>query len=136
MATVNTIDGIKYGFRVLGYGVAVFFLALIVMAVGGFVARSSPIVGGILAVIGFLILLAGIFGTLYKVIADGVSAGVEDAGEFPRPDGVRERRTGRPGHQDAGPRDEQGDAGVAPESGRTVDDDGAVGPSSSTARPV
>jgi len=80
MATVSTIDGIKYGFRLLGYGIAVFVIAAVVIAIGGVIADSSAIVGGIIALIGFLILYAGILGTLYKVIADGVSAGVSDAG--------------------------------------------------------
>jgi hypothetical protein len=80
MATVSTIDGIKYGFRLLGYGIAVFVIAAIVIGIGLLIGDSSAIVGGIISLIGALILYAGILGTLYKVIADGVSAGVSDAG--------------------------------------------------------
>jgi len=80
MATVSTIDGIKYGFRLLGYGIAVFIIALVVIAIGGAIGQSSEIVGGIIVLIGVLILYAGVLGTLYKVIADGVSVGVSDAG--------------------------------------------------------
>jgi len=80
MATVNPIDGIKYGFRLIGYGIAVLLLGSIVFFVGGIVAQNSPIIGGIIAIIGSLIFIAGLLGLQYKVIADGVEAGVEDAG--------------------------------------------------------
>jgi hypothetical protein len=80
MATVNPIDGIKYGFRLLGYGVAVLVLGGIVFGIGGMIARNSPIIGGIIAIVGSLILVAGFLGLQYKVIADGVKAGIKDAG--------------------------------------------------------
>lgn len=81
MATVNPIDGIKYGFRLLGYGLAVFLIAAIFMGIGTFIADgSSEVIGGILILLGGLVFYAGFLGIGYKVIADGVKAGVEDAG--------------------------------------------------------
>jgi hypothetical protein len=80
MATVSTIDGIKYGFRLLGYGLAVFLIAGLVMGIGAVMSDSSEIIGGIIVLIGALVFYAGFLGTVYKVIADGVSIGVQDAG--------------------------------------------------------
>jgi hypothetical protein len=75
MVAVNTIDGIKYGFRLLGYLIAVFLIGGLIAGFGAAMAEDSPAVGGIIAIIGAVIIYAGFLGTMYKVIADGVQAG-------------------------------------------------------------
>lgn len=77
MANVNPITGIKYGFELMAYGVAVWLIAILVMGAGIALADGgSTIAGGIVALIGFLAFFAGLFGMSYKLIADGVEKGV------------------------------------------------------------
>jgi len=81
MVVVNSADGIKYGFRLMGYlfGVAIISLILGLVlggVVGGVVGAGSEgglVIGGIFALMG---MQAGSLGLGYKVIADGVYTGV------------------------------------------------------------
>lgn len=75
MVAVNTIDGIKYGFRLMGYLLAVFLIGAIVAAVGVVIGENSPVLGGIITLIGLAVFYAGGLGMLFKVIADGVEVG-------------------------------------------------------------
>ncbi|MFB6189936.1 MAG: hypothetical protein ABEI57_08630 [Halapricum sp.] len=75
MVAVNTVDGIKYGFRLLGYLIAVFLIGGAIAGVGGAMVEDSPAVGGLIAIVGIVVIYAGFLGTMYKVIADGVEAG-------------------------------------------------------------
>ena len=81
MVAVNAVDGIKYGFRLIGYLIAVGLIGGGIMFVGFLlVGDENFIIGGILSLIGYLVFFAGQFGIIYKIIADGVSTGVSDAG--------------------------------------------------------
>lgn len=86
MAEVSPVEGIKYGFRIMGYLLVVFVVGTVVLFVGvGLMAAAmssgvgqepSPgmaFVGFVLVVLGGLTFYAGIIGSLYKVIVDGVS---------------------------------------------------------------
>jgi hypothetical protein len=109
MEEVGITEGLKYGFRIMGYylGVAVVGAVLAVVGIGmslfeglkavlgvavallpqsaagavpAGVAGSGPNVGFILfgliiVVAGVLLVLAGLFGSLYKLIADAVAEG-------------------------------------------------------------
>lgn len=81
MTVVNPIDGIVYGFRIMGYFIAVIIAGAVVLGVGNIGFDTASVPGGLLSLIGFLIIQAGTFGILYKVIADGVAAGMESAGD-------------------------------------------------------
>ena len=90
MTAVGVLDGIKYGFVLLGYFVAVFVVGAVLIGIGGAVGAGGT--GGndvVFAVVGGLVVLAGSFGVLYKIIADGARRGVESANEAvpdPSPD--------------------------------------------------
>jgi hypothetical protein len=87
MANVNPIDGIKYGFQLMGYAVAVFVVGFVVMGVGGLFANTgSAIIGGLVVLVGFLTFFAGFAGVQYKIVADGVEKGMNAAngGSAPR----------------------------------------------------
>ena len=97
MTAVGVLDGIKYGFVMLGYFVAVFVVGAVLIGIGGAVGAGGTggndvvfaVVGGLLALVGGLVVLAGSFGVLYKIIADGARRGVESANEAapdPSPD--------------------------------------------------
>jgi len=77
METVSTSEGIAYGFHLLGYLVGLGVVAWLT-AVGTFavVSNSNFFLGFLIAVIGGLIIIAGLFGLSYKVISDGVQNGV------------------------------------------------------------
>lgn len=80
MARVSAIDGISYGFRLFGYGSAVTVISLLVVAAGALMlSEDQPLVGVLLILGGFTTLYAGIMGSLYKVIADGVDKGMESS---------------------------------------------------------
>lgn len=81
MVAVNSLDGIKYGFRLLGYLVVVGIIGGGILGLGFLLlADDSLVLGSILLLVGYLTFFAGQFGIIYKIIADGVSAGVTDAG--------------------------------------------------------
>jgi type IV secretory pathway VirB6-like protein len=99
MTNVNPIDGIKYGFQLMGYVVAVFVVGFIIMGVGGLFANTgSAIIGGLVVLVGFLTFFAGFAGVQYKIIADGVEKGMNaaDSGSTPRSGSTtRSQRTTR-----------------------------------------
>lgn len=75
MVAVNTIDGIKYGFRILGYLLAVFLAGGLLVLVGAAFGDDNVILTGIFMIVGLAIIYAGSLGLLYKVIGDGVEIG-------------------------------------------------------------
>lgn len=91
MATVDTVDAIKYGFSLIGYLIAVYIVGIIVIMIG--VAMGGAATGGLagqtnlgagllgllIVLVGYFIVIAGSLGIGYKVIADGVSAGVDNS---------------------------------------------------------
>jgi hypothetical protein len=87
MAAVSVIDGVKYGFVLLGYFIAVFLTGGVILGIGAAVSAGGTngndaafvVVGGLLALVGGLVVLAGLFGVLYKIIADGVGRGIESS---------------------------------------------------------
>lgn len=86
------MDGIKYGFKLLWYFLAVAIVGGTISSVGfGMMASSSggmyaePSLGGmafglLLGTFGVAIVYAGVLGTGYKVIADAVYLGNVTAG--------------------------------------------------------
>jgi len=93
VVNVNAIEGIKYGFRLMGYVVAVAVIGAGMMSMGGvMVDGDSPVIGGLVALVGFLVFYAGFLGVAYKVIADAVEQGVRAAGQTPTgPSGNQQR---------------------------------------------
>lgn len=93
MTAVNARDGIKYGFLLIGYVIGVVLIGGIVAAIGirifesgtgGFYQSSDPAmmaVGGIVALVGGIVMYAGLFGISYMIIADGVKRGIESANQ-------------------------------------------------------
>jgi len=88
MTAVGIRAGIKYGFLLLGYFVGVFIVGGIVLGIGVAIASGDgtavTVVGGVLAIVGGVIVYAGLFGVLYKIIADGVETGIVSAGGLER----------------------------------------------------
>jgi hypothetical protein len=87
VTAVNVFDGIKYGFRLMGYILGVLVVGGIIMFVGvGIMSQAdggmysepntgSLLLGGLLLLFGGATIYAGFMGTAYKVIADGVQKG-------------------------------------------------------------
>jgi hypothetical protein len=88
MRTVSIRDGIRYGFTIMLYYIGVVIVGSVISGVGSGIAatgvqtgiRQDPNIGAILfggaiATIGLLVIFAGIFGALHKVIADSVAKG-------------------------------------------------------------
>ena len=86
MGEVTPVEGIKYGFRIMAYLLVVFVAGTIVTFLGfGLLGVAMPsglgeepnvalgLLGFVLAAVGALTFYAGIIGSLYKVIVDGVS---------------------------------------------------------------
>ena len=86
MGEVTPLEGIKYGFRIMAYLLVVFVAGTVVMFLGfGLLGAAMPsglgeepnlalgLFGFVLAALGGLTFYAGIIGSLYKVIVDGVS---------------------------------------------------------------
>jgi hypothetical protein len=88
MQTVTVQDGIRYGFKIMAYYLGVVIVGSAISGVGSGIAatgvqtgiRQDPnigtiLLGGAIAVVGLLMIFAGVFGALYKVIADSVAKG-------------------------------------------------------------
>ncbi|MBP1900417.1 hypothetical protein J2744_000069 [Halorubrum trapanicum] len=88
MDTVSVTEGITYGFRIMIYYVAVVVVGQVVAAVGGGMVaaatetgfRQGPnwglaLFGLLVALLGAVVVLAGIFGATYKLIGDAVAKG-------------------------------------------------------------
>ena len=87
MRTVSIRDGIRYGFTIMLYYLSVVIVGSVISAIGsGIIATGvqagiqNPNIGVMLfgvaiTVIGLLVIFAGIFGALHKVIADSVAKG-------------------------------------------------------------
>lgn len=85
MATVNVIEGVRYGLDLIVYifiiGLVTGFGLLIGVAIGNVDNIVFSLVGALLALGSFLAFYAGMMGILYKVVADGVTIGVQAADE-------------------------------------------------------
>ncbi|ADJ16724.1 hypothetical protein [Halalkalicoccus jeotgali] len=85
MATVNVIGGVRYGLDLIIYifviGLATGLGLLLGIAIGGVDNMVFSLVGGLIALASFLAFYAGMMGILYKVIADGVTVGIEAVNE-------------------------------------------------------
>jgi hypothetical protein len=75
MVAVNTVDGIKYGFRILGYLLAVFLAGGLLVLIGAAFGNDNILLTGIFWIVGITVIYAGALGLLYKVIGDGVEVG-------------------------------------------------------------
>lgn len=83
MATVNVVEGVRYGLDLIVYifviGLAAGFGLLIGFAFVSFDNIIFTLIGSLLSLASFLAFYAGMMGILYKVIADGVTVGIEAA---------------------------------------------------------
>lgn len=91
MARVSAVEGIRYGFSIMAYYVVVILIGNLIMGIGGGMMgagletaglHDSPdwgtvIIGFVVFGFGLLSVLAGVFGAVYKLIADGVAKGNE-----------------------------------------------------------
>lgn len=75
MARVSAAEGVSYGLGLFGYLFGIFIFGFLLTVGGGALTTQSPVVGIIVLLIGGVCLYAGIFGTVYKVIADAVDKG-------------------------------------------------------------
>ena len=83
MESVSIRDGVVYGFRIMLYYIGVVLVGNLVGGLGGALlaagadSQSAALIFGgfVLAVVGVVIFFAGLFGALYKLIADGVAKG-------------------------------------------------------------
>lgn len=84
MARVSVIDGMRYGISMLGYilGVTIFGFLFFIVGIF-FFYDQSPVIGVPLTIIGSTVLYAGLAGTGYKIIADAVAKGNENAATTP-----------------------------------------------------
>lgn len=76
---VTTEEGIRYGLGLLGYAFIVVIVGLGLAWVGWSIVGPG-VAGAVLVLVGVVIFYAGILGLGYKVIADGVAAGMIMAG--------------------------------------------------------
>lgn len=91
MAAVDTKDGIRYGLELVRYLVMLAIAAIVLgMLSAGFIFLTTVfdnilltliffILGVAASVISFVVVLGGLAGLSYKVIADGVSVGTRHA---------------------------------------------------------
>jgi hypothetical protein len=80
MKNLNPIDGIMYGFSLIGYFTTVLAVGGMVSLIGfPLVDGGSLIIGGLILFVGVLAVFAGQAGVLYKPIADGVEKGMSAA---------------------------------------------------------
>ncbi len=77
MAFVLWREGISYGFSMIGFLLVVVWLGAIPIIVGSAMISedSQRFIGWLVAGIGYTVLLAGSYGAMYKIIADGVARG-------------------------------------------------------------
>jgi len=97
MPNVRFVDGLKYGFTLFGFllgllvvsgmliggGVFAFSSANLVRIMNGTAATSQyglVVGGGLATLLGVAVLYAGLIGSAYKLIADGVTEGMGNAG--------------------------------------------------------
>jgi hypothetical protein len=86
MANVNPVDGIVYGFRLLGYLIVVFIAGGLLALIG---QEIGDILGLLIAFMGSLTIFAGFAGIQYKIIADGVEQGIRASqGTAPEGEGL------------------------------------------------
>lgn len=85
MATVNVVEGVRYGLDLIVYIFVIGLAAGLGLMLGfAFVSIDNilfTLIGSLLALASFLAFYAGMMGILYKVIADGVTVGMEAANE-------------------------------------------------------
>lgn len=93
MATTSFSESLKYGGRLFGFFLAIVLVGGGLFGLGGYLAvpeiqaivgsgtvETAPIAGGlVLAALGLATLVIGNFALVYKLLADSVSRGVEDA---------------------------------------------------------
>lgn len=92
MNTVSIGEGIQYGFKIMSYYIAVILIGNLISLVGFLLLGAgmdagigeSPnwllvLLGLVFLIGGLLTVFAGIFGAVYKLIADGVARGVRTA---------------------------------------------------------
>lgn len=88
MQSVTIRDGIRYGFKIMAYYLGVVIVGSVISGIGSGIAatgvqtgiRQDPnvgtiLIGGAIATVGLVVIFAGVFGALYKVIADSVAKG-------------------------------------------------------------
>ena len=91
MTAVRTVDSFKYGIRLFAYLFAILLVGGGLLGLGGFIIESAntslnngitgipdktELAGGaVLALLGSFVLFSGLFGIVYKLIADGVATG-------------------------------------------------------------
>ncbi|MFT4880659.1 MAG: ABC-type Na+ efflux pump permease subunit, partial [Salinirussus sp.] len=87
MVAVSVLGGIKYGFRLIGYALGVLIVGIVIAVIGFLLLNTGggrfgagPGAGQLLlsagvVLLGILIIFAGVLGSLYKVVADGVERG-------------------------------------------------------------
>jgi hypothetical protein len=83
MSAVSTLDGIKYGFRLMIYVSAIFLISVVVLSAGAASIAASLsgvgsdpellFIGSVLLIGGLFVLYVGVIASLYKVIADAVT---------------------------------------------------------------
>ncbi len=81
MTVVNPVDGVSYGFRIMGYLLGVFLAGGVVIGISQLAFSSSSIPGMVFGGAGALIIQAGFLGVMYKLIADGVATGMRDVAQ-------------------------------------------------------
>jgi hypothetical protein len=96
MDGVDPLDSIVYGFRLLGYLLAVLVVGFAVAVLGAEAAGSvSAFLGELATLVGVAIILAGLLGMQYKVIADAVARGTNGPEREGLPEGLSLRRVRR-----------------------------------------
>ncbi len=97
MATVRSLDSAKYGLKLFAYFLVVVVVGGGVLGLGLYLAvpeartllgnstgvtDDSVLAGGaVLSLLGAVVLLSGLFGMFYKLVADAVATGVAEASE-------------------------------------------------------
>jgi len=80
MANVNALNGIEYGFRLIGYLLGVLIVGVIIGLIG---QAIGDVIGVLVSALGGLVVLAGVLGIQFKLVADGVERGVRAAHDKP-----------------------------------------------------
>lgn len=84
MTAVDIREGVRYGFVLLGYFLVIFVVGGVLVEVGAelllnFENLLAAVAGTVAILLGLLVLSAGLSGIAYKIIADGVEAGILSA---------------------------------------------------------